>query len=470
MLGKAIFPISLGLVIAVLSISYGFQYLFTGSAKVAWFSTFTVVFCVALVFLGIFAKQTKKGPPTPDNDTIQIAGPALCFTSLALSVFFNSPTLVALLVIGVIAALTVILWTRWGALLTARGLFFLAMCLGAYHISQTPLDPQAADMLTIIQAAGAHFLNGSSPYGEVFPGASTFPFVYLPGTWFPYLPLIALDLDPRILNIAGLLILAILAEATAQKAGNKTETLSVAVYPILMSPMMAQALVYGQIWPYWIMAALMGYLLLCRRLVPAALVLGLMLATRQWAVFFAWPLAAYFAGRLPLKEFIKLALVITAGFLLLMLPMFIFDPNLFQVAFVDVAKSAPGAFLNEKVTSQVGLVALMSTVGVTSAPILLMGLVAIISGVIAYRSRHASPEWFLYFMGMAYLILVTCNFQVFRYYYIPGLWFIAIGYIAIMSQTLDKKEEASSVDYSAQKLYGDESIHSQPDSSITSKG
>lgn len=431
---NSIFPIGIGLAIIVLSVSYGFQYLFVGADKLLWFSVFTLIFCVVLVLLGLFALRARENYTSLDGGDFKIIGPTLCFSSIFLTIFFNMGSTDALILLAILAVVISVVWSRFDALLIARSLFVVAIVFFVYQVITVPLDPNAADMLPIIKAAGAYFLDGSSPYGVIFPDSSVFPFVYLPGTWVPYLPLIALDLDLRILNVAGLVILAFLAEASFRKVGSQSRALSVAVYPLLMSPMIAQSVVHGQVWPYWIMVAFLGYFLLNRRLVHAAFVLGLMLATRQWAVFFAWPLAIYLIGNLGVIKFLRLLLVALAGFSLLLLPIFIFDPNLFQVAFVDVAKNAPISFLNEKVTSQVGLVALMSAVDLVSAPIVLMSFVAVIVAFTAYRSREISLEWFVFFMGWVYVLFVTCNFQVFRYYYIPGLWFMAVGYVAIMSQ------------------------------------
>ncbi|MEH6814118.1 MAG: hypothetical protein V7677_16405 [Motiliproteus sp.] len=422
------FPIGFSIIIMTLSIPYGFQYLFSAEIKMGWFAVFTGIFTLALFALAYLTFSSPTAITTPTEKEVDIAGPLMCVGSLSLTVFFNTTSLVAVISIMAIALLATGLWFRWGGLIASRGVFVIAVGLGVYLLGQTPLDPGAADMLPIVQAAGAHFLQGESPYGVVFPQASVFPFVYLPGTWLPYLPLVALDLDLRVLNLVGLIGFAVIAEMLVRNASVRANALSVALYPLLCSPILAQALVYGQVWPYWIMAALLGVFLLQQRLLLAAFILGLMLATRQWAVFFAWPLAVYFAGRLPLSEFVRLFIVILLGFALLIAPIFIFDPTLFQVAFVDVAKSAPQAFLSEKVTSQVGLVALMSAAGIQSAPLVLMSLVAVVVAVLVYRCRHASPEWLIFFVGLAYIFFVTCNFQVFRYYYIPGLWFIAMSY------------------------------------------
>ena len=124
---------------------------------------------------------------------------------------------------------------------SARWLVFAALALAGigYRLSaiaRTPLDPQQADMLPLIAAAGRTLLAGGNPYHRANPfragaealdvGAAPsplaslsdqwFPYVppWLPALWLPYVPATWAGIDPRVVGLlAALLIAALLGVA-----------------------------------------------------------------------------------------------------------------------------------------------------------------------------------------------------------------------------------------------------------------
>lgn len=331
-----------------------------------------------------------------------------------------------------VAICAVISHRRFGELTTIRLLFVLATLLALALVWNTPMSSAAADMLPIIGAAGQHFLHGHSPYGVVFPDASVFPFYYLPGLWLPYVPLIALDLDLRLLNLSVYATTPILVERCLAASGFDRQDLGIAFYPILMSPMVAQILVLGQVWPYLFLVVTLGCLLVSNRLALTAFVIGLMLATRQWAIFIVWPLAIHLIAKISPKTFISLFLIAVTGFSALMLPIYLLDNNVFNVTFIDVAKNAPQALTHERTTSQIGLLSLIRTIGLNASPFIMMSALAVIAGVFSYRVRGEPIAWLLCLVGIFYMLFISCNFQVFRYYYLPGLLLLGIGFPIVM--------------------------------------
>ena len=442
MSSRLLFTAGASLILLTLGIAYGFQYEFTGDSRHAWFSINSAMFLSGVGLLWMFIAKTDYNRIIDSRVVVQSAGPTLSLCSLSLSIFFSSTTPIASVIIAGLSVCFAFTWLRWDSVAAVRLLFFVATILGAIYIAITPLNPQAADMLPIIQAASEFFLSGQPPYGVIFPGSSVFPFVYLPGTWLPYLPFVALDLDPRLLNLAGFVALALMAEHTVKKFGGHEPDLTVSVYPMLLSPVFAQALVYGQAWPYWLMTAGLAYLLLSKRLFWAAFVLGLMLATRQWAVFIAWPVAVYYAVRLPFRQFSALGVTAAAGFLLLIGPMSIFDSNLIQVAFLDVVGSASVALDHERTTAQVSLIALLKSLGIPTIPTLLLITLSIIVAIIIYKGRQ-SAAWLIFVIGLSYIGFVTCNFQVFRYYYVPGWWLVVVSYPLLASNLYRSATEST---------------------------
>lgn len=419
-----------------LSIGYGFQYRFQGDDAIVWFATNSVIFLLGLLLVSSVLYKYDRNHDSHDlvlDNKQRAAGAILSLLSLALSIFFNTSNAFSLLLI-VVAILSFFIGLRIrGYLFAIRSIFLLAFILAIAHVLSTPLDSSAADMLPIIKAACNHVLQGGMPYGVVFPEASVFPFVYLPGSWLPYLPFVALDLDPRVLNLIAYAAIVLVAEIAVLRCGGDSERLAILFYPLLMSPVMAQAIVYGHVWSYWMMAVVLGYLLIRFRLYWSAFVIGLMLATRQWAVFIALPVVIYYFFNVPPKRFIGLAGVVCLGFSTLLLPSVLYDENFVQAAFLDVFASAKVAAqgvvtgAQDKMALQVSAVALFKALQVINHKMLFLMMVAAVAFT-SFRSRTLPDNQFVFFLGLVYILLVTVNFQVFRYYYVPGLLLIGIAF------------------------------------------
>lgn len=431
------FIVGVACIFLSLNIAYGFQYLFQDNKAIVWFAANSVIFLFGILLISsVLYKIYNARDLGLYNNKRWAAGAVISLLSLALSIFFNTKNAIAFPLIFLVVVLFFVGLRFWGYIIAIRAIFLLSFILAILHVITTPLDPNTADMLPIIKAACNYVLQGGRPYGVIFPEASVFPFVYLPGSWIPYLPFVALDLDLRLLNLIAYATIVLVAEMAVLRCRGKPEQLMILFYPLMMSPVMAQAIVYGHIWSYWVMAVFLGFLLLRSRLYWSAFVIGLMLATRQWAAFIALPVAVYYFFHVPIRQFVILTGIVFAGFLILIIPSVLYDVNLIQAAFLDVFASAKIAAQNvvtdqDKMALQVSAVALLKALQVIDHEMLFLMMVVVVA-IISFRARTLPDNYFVFFLGLVYILLVTVNFQVFRYYYMPGLLLIGIAFSCLV--------------------------------------
>jgi hypothetical protein len=98
-----------------------------------------------------------------------------------------------------------------------RGLVIAAAAAAAHRLVSValfPLDEQRSDMLTVARYAAHVWVEGGQPYVDTLPQGLK----YLPGTWLAHVPAVVLDIDPRIPG--ALLVLGIgLAFARSLRRG-----------------------------------------------------------------------------------------------------------------------------------------------------------------------------------------------------------------------------------------------------------
>ena len=156
-------------------------------------------------------------------------------------------------------------------------------------------DPNVRDMLPLVQAAGDALARGDSPYGlYAMQRGSVVPLTYLPGLWLLHdLPTwIGLPLRTTSLLADAAVVLA-LWWAASGRAGlvrwrARCLTLSLAAVWFL-SPSVQWNAIYAEPHPYWGVLALLLAASVRGRFTLAAALLGLAIATRQ----FAWVVAPF---------------------------------------------------------------------------------------------------------------------------------------------------------------------------------
>jgi len=200
------------------------------------------------------------------------------------------------------------LWWRIGALAP------LAVAVRVAAIASYPLDPDVADMLPAIGVAADRLLAGGVPYAPIDLGAHTVPVAYLPGMWLPYVPLVALGLDLRWLNIGALLgVAGLMAALGAHRRSASGAAALVGLF--LFNPVLVAR---GDLYtgPAWLLIALAA-VVLARWPRWSGLLLGLGAATQQIALLAIPGAAGYLVRRLGRRP---AAASLAAGALMALLP------------------------------------------------------------------------------------------------------------------------------------------------------
>lgn len=219
------------------------------------------------------------------------------------------------------------------ALLVGVGVYLRLRGLGVWQP-----DPSVRDMLPLVEAAGAAFARGESPYGlYAMQRDSVVPLTYLPGLWLLHeLPRalgLALRTSSLVADAAVILSLwwaASGAGCTERLARWRARCLALGLSAVwLLSPSVQWNAIYAEPHPYWAVVALLFAATLRGRFTLGAGLLGLAIATRQ----FAWVLAPFWllwaARELGYARALQLLLVAGAVALGLLVPFVAADPDAF---------------------------------------------------------------------------------------------------------------------------------------------
>jgi hypothetical protein len=312
----------------------------------------------------------------------------------------------------------------WRSLVMVGVVYFAAL------IVVEPINIEKADMLPLVRMGIENFLNGVTPYAQRSESAGTFilEFHYLPGLWLSYLPTVALDIDMRIYNLlalGGLLAFVFLGF----KSKYDQRALGLTLLPIVFSPVVVPLVVHGHIWPFWLATAAFGVVLLKGRLVGAAILLGVLLATRQMALFIAAPVAVYLLSRIKFSESLRFGVISVAIFLGLIGPFWAFSPDFLTETYLGF-ESKGLAHIQEmgNPLNQISFAGLLYHLGLyeISRPIQVMILLGFFGLIV--RDRSMDTGRFLRLTGVVYLLLIGFNPFVYPYHFVSGLLLLAIGF------------------------------------------
>ncbi len=352
--------------------------------------------------------------------------PALGFVlmcvSFVLMTFFQSAALRPLpwpLVVAVVLAIAGFCHFRWGTRASTLAFFACAFALYTYMITRVA-HTDGANMLEIVEAASREFLSGKQPYHLYEPIAGDAPFFYLPGLWLPYAAFVSLGVDLRVLNLVVLVLFAVLFETSLPKPG-RAEILAATLYPFLLSSPLAVMVVHGHVWPYWLLICGAMVLLMKSRLLLAAMLYGLSMATRQPSLFLMGPLAAYLYREIGFKSTLKYAAVAAAVALAVLLPFALWTGSEFW-RFTYLAPGGGGT-LQPHVSADSLVSSGSWKIGHAywQAAIFLLG-----SAVVLFRPAGGA-SWFVFIAGVTYCWLVFFNIYAVRYVYFPGFLLIALA-------------------------------------------
>ncbi len=362
----------------------------------------------------------RRPAPADAPDYPDAALPILMIASAA---YFSLPNRLAL---GLIAPFVLV-----QAALLARGylraslLVSCAVLLAALAavVARTSVDHLGADMLPVTAWADRVFLHGLNPYFEDHTSITSGPFFYLPLEWLAYLPLVALHLDPRLLNLASVLGTIGLYMLLWRDIPRPWTGFALLLALIASRP--STEMVYqGEVWPLWFMVSALAVAFYRQRLRLAAVLLGLLLACNQTTLVLAALLGVYqlrsgarwrgtlLLGGIVLVVYGAIVFPFARGVVAFMNECYIVIPHL-------AAVMIERAFHNS--ITQVSLVNLLTRLDLIG----LRGPLQVAAGIIgmavlALRQRTA-PREFLAVCALTYLVAIGLNAQVWKYYYIQGL-------------------------------------------------
>jgi hypothetical protein len=413
-----------------IALAYGFQYRADADNPLSYFLPISGVFFLCLILIVASFATPAAAALTIGVKLHRAAGLAMMAIALSLTLFFHGAELPfpALLAIGVllVGATASIVFGASGVatiVVVAVGLavqIFLALT--------NPLDVQAANMLPIIGAGCELLLQLKNPYLATFPGIASEPLYYLPGLILPYCTSVAVGLDMRIVNVA--LILAIVAYASLIfDLWRHPERLSLGLLPLLLLPQTTQMMIHGHVWLYWLLVVAFVHALSTGRLVAAALLLGLLLATRQMALFLAIPAAVYMAGQLRPAALLRYAAITLSTYVVVMAPVMVTMPGWVDHFYLGLSGVGIRLHLSYgNPMNQVSLSGLLTDTGLAgllrplqAATILLVAVVLWV-----WRRRLAFDQ-VVVLLGVGYVIAIGFNGFLHRYFYMPGLILIALG-------------------------------------------
>lgn len=419
----ALSGIGLGLLVWFISLAYGFQYLVSGQQHVLYFRVATIPFTIVVLFL------TWQAVTRVDSERLEFNAPwwlglAMMSISFGLACFFFSSQLAPLPGLLVATALTIAAYAshrRWGYRGANAAFQIGATLLFIYLMTRVRYDAQG-DMLQIIDLAARDLLAGETPYRPYLTSSGReVPFGYWPGIFMPYVPLVALGLDMRILNLVCLGLMVLLFSQVAKNSEKASEVLSVTFYPFILSSPVWQMVLNGHLWLYWLLACSSLMLVARGRLMWAAMAFGLCLASRPTALFLAGPIVAYVSTRHGAVWALKSAAVVILVILLANMPLLlIYGTGFWNNSYgslvgitQELAHFSLSGYLQGTGTLWVG------------KPIQIGVILATMAFIVSKRQMSSSN--FIFVIGITFVWLILFNSYATRYVYFLGFFLIAMG-------------------------------------------
>lgn len=420
--------IGLAALVWLMSVAYGFQYLVMDdtAAHLAYFRVATVPYAIIVVLLTWHALRN----PALSRDIEQapaFLGLVLMSVSWVLTCYFYSAQITVLPWPVVAVALPVagaLVQRKWGSR-GAVGCFVTgALALIAVLASRLAHDVAGGDMLQIIDFAVRDLLAGEIPFRRYLTvSGKEVLFGYWPGVWLPYIPVIALGLDMRVLNVLlmGLVVLLFWKASGGGERGARI--LSIVLLPVLLSTPLMQMALSGHLWLYWLLSAATLYFVVRGQYMLAAVAFGLCLASRPTALFLAGPILAYVWTRAGLRTALVGGVVSVSVFLALNAPFYLIYGDAFMGASYGVLVGIGHQlthFSIEGILQAVGLGALGKPLQVATT---------LVAMVFIFARRPLAPEKFIMLAGVAYIWEILFASYATRYMYFSGFLLVALGLV-----------------------------------------
>lgn len=410
--------------IAIISIAYGFQYIFAGEAKAIYFRLMTIPFFIVLGALtfGAFIHWRKESiePIAGHLGFIIMSG------SFLMSCHFYSYKLplISWMIIAypviIIAMLVHIKWHSRGSTIT----YLLAITvLYALFITNTP-HTDGANMLELIEEVLLALFTGSNPYDMDYMPITAYKLGYMPTLWLPYSIPYLLGIDIRIINILCLAAIVLLFERSLGNRTHKSVITSLTIYPIILSPPVAQMITHGHVLPYWFYIISTVAALYKERLFLASVMFGLALAARQPSVFLIPLFAVYVYNRTSFAGFLKYSLPCLLVYAAIVIPFSSLTGSEFWLqTYLNMVDEVQEGFLIHQINGS----GFLYSLGLKDILSYIQLLILLIGTVVIAMNSHRGTSWFIYFAALIYIWDVFFNIYVARYIYIPAIICLAFA-------------------------------------------
>jgi hypothetical protein len=186
---------------------------------------------------------------------------------------------------------------------------------------EVPYTPDAADMLVAVNGACESLLRGANPYSQTFIASATdsFPLIYFPLLWLPYLPFKAVGIDIRWLNLLAQTGLYVFLWSLMRRRGAEGWKPFLLVFLILV-PDMVFSVFYRQLSLYWLLGAVFVWLLWQEKWTWSAIAVSALAAMRLPAFTVLWLYLIYVWKRRGRRSAAVHALIAVGMFVALLAP------------------------------------------------------------------------------------------------------------------------------------------------------
>jgi hypothetical protein len=311
--------------------------------------------------------------------------------------------------------------------------------LGIYSrylvIQSIPLDSKIADVLPLISTAGRAFLQGYYPY-QTFYVPYPLPLTFWPGLWMPFLPAIFFNFDLRWIGLIVWLIITIILifySIRVSKFNSSPIVLLLSAINILLlqiSPELIAFQAYGHTFVLWLLLLLMGIALIEKRWLISALLLGLVMSSRQTAIIFFPILLALWYHQNGWK--IALRNLFISGFIfgIITIPFFLKSPEQFIIIpiqhYIELGEYYVSLGKNGKVFETIGFSYLIQKYWGGRALSIISTIVALGISFLSYFYFKSNKNFPLYLASS--IILLTFFTPIpWRYEFFPALFFLLMA-------------------------------------------
>jgi hypothetical protein len=421
--GRVVSLLVLHALFSLMIVVYGRDFTFPEAWRGEIMRASAIVFSAGIIGLLVFSLRPQgwTNKPAPWMPLAAL----LCHVQLLPTLFFALPRPFALPAIGLAALGGAILQWTFGSLAAIAWAMAAGFTLYIGTILSVPPDTPGADMLPFIAHAIDVFRSGQSPYLADYSSIDDNPFFYPPAQWLIFLPARVAGVDLRVVNLLSAGAMVLLVEWRARSGET---SLRAAVYPIMLSSLVLPMMHSGQVWPYWLTILALALCVLEERWIGAAVVAAMAIGVRQTAIIPAAVLLMALAVRQAPARTIA-ALAAGAATLAVTAVPFLASWEVLK-AFLITNPGRALANHHGNPDNQIALSNVLNRIGLELWDSRVEAMTALLAVSLAWLAAKRSMRSVLTVAGLGYVLTVSFNPYLHRYYYVAGFLLAAIAFTA----------------------------------------